>query len=291
MAAGARLLRDARAWRSAAAAEILRIIECQQGAASVEIGIAPRFDYGSVRPWLRRSGSGLFSAIGGDDGLLIWSDEELDSDGESLCARASLHTGERLRVLMRFVRPHLLEDEETSDLDGESVDARLAETIAWWQRWRERLHRDGVDQEAVVLAPALTLKALTYAPTGAIVAAPTASLPETLGVSATGITASAGSETRRSRRTRWPRWVVAGRLSGSAGAFHRAQLRRARGGFADPVRDRRGATHPRAGARPGGLPRLPPCAGRQRGGSPVELDALGEILNLAWRWHRRGSSR
>jgi len=160
--------------------EIVRIIECQQGSADIEVQIAPRFDYGSVRPWLRRAEIDVFTAIGGDDGLLIWSDGELDSDGESLCARASLHAGERLRLLMRFVRPHLLEHEQTSDLGSESVDTRLSETIEWWQRWRERLHHDGVDQEAVVRS-ALTLKALTYAPTGAIVAAPTASLPETLG--------------------------------------------------------------------------------------------------------------
>jgi GH15 family glucan-1,4-alpha-glucosidase len=268
--------------------EIVRIIECQQGTASVEIPIAPRFDYGSVRPWLRRSGSGMFSAIGGDDGLLIWSDGELDSDGESLCARASLHTGERLRLLMRYVRPHLLEGEETSDLDGEAVDARLAETIDWWQRWRERLHRDGVDQQAVVRS-ALTLKALTYAPTGAIVAAPTASLPETLGgernwdyrfswIRDSALTANALAEMGCGKEAERFRHFI---VRSSAGHAEDLQILFGIGGerrILEQELDRTGYRE----SRP---VRVGNQAARQ-----LQLDALGEIVNLAWRWHRRGQS-
>ncbi len=268
--------------------EIVRIVECRQGTASVEIGIEPRFDYGAVRPWLRRSDSGLFSAIGGDDGLLIWSDGELDSDGESLCARASLRTGERLRLLMRFVRPHLLEDEQTSDLDGEAVDARLAETIAWWQRWRKRLHSDGVDQEAVVRS-ALTLKALTYAPTGAIVAAPTASLPETLGgernwdyrfswIRDSALTANALAEMGCGQEAERFRHFI---VRSSAGHAEDLQILFGIGG------ERRISEQELdlAGYRDSRPVRVGNQAARQ-----LQLDALGEILNLAWRWHRRGRS-
>ncbi len=268
--------------------EIVRIIECRQGAANVEIEVSPRFDYGSVRPWLRRSGSGLFSAIGGDDGLLIWSDGELDSDGESLCARASLHTGERLRLLMRFVRPHLLEDEQTSDLDGEAVDARLAETIEWWQRWHERLHHDGVDQEAVVRS-ALTLKALTYAPTGAIVAAPTASLPETLGgernwdyrfswIRDSALTANALAEMGCGREAERFRHFI---VRSSAGHAEDLQILFGIGGERRILEQELDLT----GYRDSRPVRVGNEAARQ-----LQLDALGEILNLAWRWHRRGQS-
>ncbi len=268
--------------------EIVRIIECRQGSASVEVAIAPRFDYGSVRPWLRRSGSRLFSAIGGDDGLLIWSDGELDSDGESLCTRASLHAGERLRLLMRFVRPHMLEREQTSDLDGDAIDGRLAETIAWWQRWRERLRRDGVDQEAVVRS-ALTLKALTYAPTGAIVAAPTASLPETL-----------GGERNWDYRFSWIRdsTLTANALAemgcGREAERFRHFIVRSSAGHADDLQILFGIGGERrvleqelelAGYRDSRPVRVGNEAARQ-----LQLDALGEILNLAWRWHRRGRS-
>src|SRR5581483_1083340 len=159
--------------------EIVRIVEGCQGVCEVEVEVAPRFDYGEVTPWLRRATAQTFTAVGGGDGLLIWSDGELESEGDRLLVRAALHAGERLRLLIRFVRPHLLE-RDCEEADGEGVDARLEETVGWWRRWRTRLRGDGAAQPAVVRS-ALLLKALTYAPTGALVAAPTTSLPETPG--------------------------------------------------------------------------------------------------------------
>src|SRR5581483_8725549 len=159
--------------------ELIRIVECERGSAEVRFEIAPRFDYGAVRPWLRRAAADVFTAIGGDDGLLVWSDGELRAEPESIVAEGRIHAGERLRLVIRFVRPHLLEREQ-AELDAEQVDARLEETIAWWRSWRERLGKDGPAHAGIVRS-ALTLKALSYAPTGAIVAAATTSLPETVG--------------------------------------------------------------------------------------------------------------
>jgi GH15 family glucan-1,4-alpha-glucosidase len=268
--------------------EIVRIVECEQGSANMQVQIAPRFDYGAVRPWLRRAERDVFTAIGGDDGLLVWSDGELESDGESLWTRESLHAGERLRLLMRFVRPHLLEDEQTSDLDGEALDERLSETIRWWRAWRERLPHDGVDQRAVVRS-ALTLKALTYAPTGAIVAAPTASLPETLGgernwdyrfswIRDSALTANALAELGCGREAERFRHFI---VRSSAGHAEDLQILFGIGGERRILEQEldlagyRGSQPVRVGNR----------ATRQ-----LQLDALGEILNLAWRWHRRGQS-
>jgi GH15 family glucan-1,4-alpha-glucosidase len=268
--------------------EIIRVVECQQGSANLMVQVAPRFDYGAVRPWLRRADSHVFTAIGGDDGLLVWSDAELESDGESIWARGSLYAGERLRLLMRFVRPHLLEDEQTSDLDGEALDARLAETIRWWQDWRERLPRDGVDQEALVRS-ALTLKALTYAPTGAIVAAPTASLPETLGgernwdyrfswIRDSALTANALAELGcRREAERFRHFIV----RSSAGHAEDLQILFGIGGERRIVEQELDLT----GYRDSQPVRVGNRAARQ-----LQLDALGEILNLAWCWHRRGQS-
>ncbi len=158
--------------------ELIRILECERGSAELQFEIAPRFDYGAVRPWLRRAATDTFTAIGGDDGLVVWSDGELRAERESLIASAQIHAGERLRLLIRFVRPHLLEHEQAAPDAGE-LDARLDETIDWWRAWRTRISWSGHDQDGVV-SSALTLKALSYAPTGAIVAAPTTSLPKTL---------------------------------------------------------------------------------------------------------------
>lgn len=268
--------------------EIVRVLECERGTAEVEIQIAPRFDYGAVKPWLRRAGSDAFTAIGGDDGLLVWSDGRLESDGETLTAGASLHVGERLRLLLRFVRPHLLEDESSAALDGDAVDSRLEETIAWWRRWRERLGRDGVDQRAVVRS-ALTLKALTYAPTGAIVAAPTAALPETLGgernwdyrfswVRDSTLTANAFAELGCGREAERFRHFI---VRSSAGHAEDLQILFGIGGerrIGEQELDLKGYR----GSRPVRV-------GNQAA-SQLQLDALGELLNLAWRWHRRGQS-
>jgi GH15 family glucan-1,4-alpha-glucosidase len=268
--------------------EIMRILECERGTAELEFEVAPRFDYGSVKPWLRRTDSNTFTAIGGDDGLLIWSDGELRSDGETLVSGASLHAGERLRLLMRFVQPHLLEREHTSDLDGEAIDARLTETIAWWQQWRKRLRSDGIDQRAVVRS-ALTLKALTYAPTGAIVAAPTASLPETAGgernwdyrfswIRDSTLTANALAELGCGREAeRFRNFIV----RSSAGHAEDLQILFGIGGERRVVEQELDLEGYR-GSRP---VRVGNQAARQ-----LQLDALGEILNLAWQWHRRGES-
>lgn len=151
--------------------ELIRILECERGTAEVRFEVAPRFDYGTVRPWLRRTASDAFTAIGGDDGLLVWSDGEIEVDREAVLVGGRIHAGEQMRLVIRFERPHLLAGERAS-LDGEQVDARLRDTVSWWHAWRKRLRHQAHDNGATVRS-ALTLKALTYAPTGAIVAAPT----------------------------------------------------------------------------------------------------------------------
>ena len=217
--------------------ELVRVVECERGSAEVRFEVAPRFDYGAVRPWLRRAAVDMFTAIGGDDGLLVWSDGDLRAEQRSAASQAGrIHAGERLRLLIRFVRPHLLEREQSA-LDAGKVDERLEETVQWWRAWRERLSKDGPDHDALVRS-ALTLKALTYAPTGAIVAAPTTSLPETL-----------GGERNWDYRFSWVRessTLTAHALAElgcerealAVSPFHRAHQRRARRGPTDPVRDR-----------------------------------------------------
>jgi GH15 family glucan-1,4-alpha-glucosidase len=267
--------------------EIVRVIECSRGAAEVQLQIAPRFDYGEVTPWLRRVAEDAFTAIGGDDGLVIWSDGELDSDGEQLTASSTLHTGERLRLLIRYAQPHLLEDERI-DADGEQIDARLDETVRWWRAWRERLTGEGSEHPAAVRS-ALLLKALTYAPTGAIVAAPTTSLPE-----------APGGERNWDYRFSWIRdSSLAARSLAELGCERDAErfghfIVRSSAGHASELQilfgvgGERRITEQEAGLA-GYRGARPVRVGNDAAGQ-LQLDALGEMLNQAWRWHRRGRS-
>lgn len=267
--------------------ELVRIVECERGSAEVRFEVAPRFDYGAVRPWLRRAAVDVFTAIGGDDGLSVWSDGELRVEQEAIVAGGQIHAGERLRLSIRFVRPHLLEREQSA-LDAGKVDERLEETVQWWRAWRERLSKDGPDHDAVVRS-ALTLKALTYAPTGAIVAAPTTSLPETLGgernwdyrfswVRDSTLTAHALAELGCEREARRFRHFI---VRTSAGHAEDLQILFGIGGerrISEECLELEGYR----GSRPVRV-------GNEAAGQ-LQLDAFGEILNLAWRWHRRGHS-
>src|SRR3954452_23263755 len=58
--------------------QLLRVVECTRGTLEVEVEVVPRFDYGSVRPWLRRHDEHLHSAVGGDDGLAVFCDAQLE---------------------------------------------------------------------------------------------------------------------------------------------------------------------------------------------------------------------
>jgi GH15 family glucan-1,4-alpha-glucosidase len=267
--------------------ELVRIVECERGSAEVRFEVAPRFDYGAVRPWLRRAGSDVFTAIGGDDGLLVWSDGELRAEPEALLTSSRIHAGERLRLLIRFVRPHLLEREQIA-LDAGEVDGRLQETVQWWRTWRQRLSKDGRDHRAVVRS-ALTLKALTYAPTGAIVAAPTTSLPERIGgernwdyryswVRDSTLTARALAELGCEPEARRFRHFI---VRSSAGHAEDLQILFGIGGerrISEEELDLAGYR----GSRPVRV-------GNGATGQ-LQLDAFGEILGLAWRWHMRGHS-
>jgi GH15 family glucan-1,4-alpha-glucosidase len=269
--------------------ELVRIAECTRGTADVAIDASPRFDYGAARPWLRRAGSEAFTAIGGDDGMLVWSDRAMQIDGDSLFAAARLQTGTRLCFVMRFVRPHELDDETSvTPPRAEEIDDRLDETLAWWRHWRKRLRVEHPDRSGVVRS-AVTLKALTYAPTGAILAAPSASLPETLGGSRnwdyrfswirdSTLAAHALAELGCGREAELSRQFI---VRSSAGHAEDLQVLFGAGGERRIVEQELDLAGYR-GSRPVRI-------GNNAAGQ-LQLDVFGEILNLAWRWHRRGRS-
>jgi GH15 family glucan-1,4-alpha-glucosidase len=159
---------------------LLRILEGVRGTLTVRFRLRPRFDYGELRPWLRHHGRGVYSAIGGDDALLCSCDGGLERDDEDgLCATVTVRGGERARLLLAFRRPEELDGDPLAPPDPAALDAALDDTVRRWHAWSSRAVYDGPEL-AGIRTSAIVLKSLIYAPTGAMVAAPTTSLPESL---------------------------------------------------------------------------------------------------------------
>jgi GH15 family glucan-1,4-alpha-glucosidase len=154
-------------------AELIRIVEGVEGRVALSMDLAIRFDYGSVVPWVRHSDGGI-RAIAGPDTLYCRTGVPLTGRGLRTVARFSVAAGERVPFELAWSSTHQPEPPPSD------ADACLRQTEAWWTEWSDRCTYQGEWREAVVRS-LITLKALTYAPTGGIVAAPTTSLPEYVG--------------------------------------------------------------------------------------------------------------
>ena len=161
--------------------ELVRIVEGLRGSLRLRVEFAPRFDYGEIAPWIYRVGKAGHCAVGSNAGLLIFGDVPLQLEGaHALCAEIDLHEGQRFRLTMQFVSPEELHAGPIALPVHHEIDSHLDETLAWWREWVSKIVYDGQPGVGVVRS-AIVLKALTYAPTGAIIAAPTTSLPEHVG--------------------------------------------------------------------------------------------------------------
>jgi GH15 family glucan-1,4-alpha-glucosidase len=268
---------------------LLRVLDGVQGSVEFELRFVARFDYATVRPWIRGFGDHLHTAVGGNDGLVVWTEGSVSEvEPHELSGRFTVRAGERVRCAATYVRPERISDPPSAPT-AQDVDDELDRTIAWWRAWRANVH-DGDDPALGIADSALILKALTYEPTGAIVAAATASLPEAI-----------PGERNWDYRYAWVRdasfssraFVEVG-CSAEADAF-RVFIMRAAAGHADDLQVVYGVGGERRIGRQVELP----LAGF-RGARPVrignaaagqcQIDAYGELVNLTWRWHRRGHS-
>jgi GH15 family glucan-1,4-alpha-glucosidase len=159
---------------------LLRRLECVEGELGLRVRVRPRFDYGQLRPWIYPA-DGRWVAIGGDDALIFEAGGDVPFEREpdhldGIFARLRLARGERTHVAMRYVRPHRLDSPPPRASVGE-LERRLEETSRRWRDWARRANVAGARRDGVVRS-ALAIKALTYEPTGAVVAAATTSLPE-----------------------------------------------------------------------------------------------------------------
>lgn len=160
---------------------ILRVVEGLEGEVEIEVRVAPRFDYGSTRPWIRRHEDGVLTAIGGDSGLVIVSDVDLAIEGgQVICGRCRVAAGERRRLSIELVESHRIHPVLPARVTMEEVDRRLDATIAWWRRWSSQARGEAANDPRV-LRSAAVVRGLVNAPTGAIAAAATTSLPEAIG--------------------------------------------------------------------------------------------------------------
>jgi GH15 family glucan-1,4-alpha-glucosidase len=154
--------------------DIVRIVEGLEGSVQMRTELVIRFDYGSVVPWVRRLDGATLLAVAGPDGLALRTPIDLEPEGMTHTAEFTVRAGDRVPFVLTWFPSH-------EDLP-EAVDAEraLADTAAFWRDWMSGCTYGGRYGSAVRTS-LVVLKALTYQPTGGIIAAPTTSLPELIG--------------------------------------------------------------------------------------------------------------
>src|SRR5262249_33874677 len=153
--------------------EVMRLVEGKRGQVPMRMELIIRFDYGSIVPWVRRTPRGI-RATAGPDTLLCCTEVELRGQDLRTVADFTVSAGQRLPFTLTWAPTFQAEPEERE------AEQSLRDTETWWQEWSGRCTYHGEWQEAVVCS-LIYLKALTYAPTGGMIAAVTTSLPERLG--------------------------------------------------------------------------------------------------------------
>ncbi|MEU1020084.1 glycoside hydrolase family 15 protein [Streptomyces sp. NPDC005900] len=157
------------------APDVVRIVEGLKGSVTVRSTLRLRFDYGSVVPWVRKV-DGHRVAVAGPDSVWLRSEPAVRTWGHDFGTHSefTVEEGEKVAFVLTWhpshePRPPLVDPHEA-----------LRECLEDWRAWTARCQYDGPYRDAVMRS-LITLKALTYAPTGGIVAAATTSLPEEIG--------------------------------------------------------------------------------------------------------------
>jgi len=152
---------------------LLRSVVGVRGLVRMNLELLIRFDYGSVVPWVRRTDHGT-SAIAGPDMVVLRTEAPLVGENLKTVSTFTVAEGQNVSFDLTWYPSHRT---EPSPLD---IDEAIQDTENWWREWSDRCSYQGKWRDAV-LRSLITLKALTFLPTGGIVAAPTTSLPELLG--------------------------------------------------------------------------------------------------------------
>ncbi len=268
--------------------ELVRIIEGVSGTMRFDVSIAPRLDYGDVKPWIFSSGRHAHFAVGSNTGLRVFADVALRIvDEHDLQGEVSVRARQKAYIGLQFFRPEDAHTIRQRHKAVEELEQHFRETLQWWRNWSGKIvYADGPGVN--IVRSAITLKALTYAPTGAIVAAPTTSLPE-----------QTGGERNWDYRYCWIRdsiftvWALASTGAEAEADGVRYFIQRSAAGNADDLQ----VLYAVDGKRRLTEIELDHLEG-WRGSRPVRIgngaecqyqaDMYGLVVELAWHWSERG---
>ncbi len=163
-------LRDGETRRS----NLVRIVECEQGSVDMEMILSARFNYGSIMPWHAPAPDGGCRVVAGPHMIVLTATVPLRDESTSLTAGFTLGEGETASFVATYEASHLA---PPAPVDPERA---LKATCEYWTEWSARSKYDGPWRDAVERS-LITIKALTYEPTGGVIAAPTLALPECVG--------------------------------------------------------------------------------------------------------------
>jgi GH15 family glucan-1,4-alpha-glucosidase len=155
---------------------LLRRLRCVGGEVDARVVVAPRFEYGAFVPRIRLTSPRTAELVGGADALWVTATRPLVAHDNAVRARWHLRAGDEAWVEASWT-PSLVERTPEELPDVTVMRRQLEDTAAFWREWISHCTYEGEHSRAVRRS-ALVLKALTYAPSGAIIAAPTTSLPE-----------------------------------------------------------------------------------------------------------------
>lgn len=268
--------------------QLLRVIDGISGQVELTAAIVARFDMGVIKPWLRRYRQSAYIALGGCHGLLISGDLPLGiHQRHDLQGTFTVDAGQRYRLSLLHRAPEVLDADSVDIPDADELDRRLQDTIGWWQHWADqgRCHGPFADH---LQRSAIVLKGLSNAPTGAIAAAATTSLPESPGGSRnwdyrfswirdSAFTVRALAQLKYVKEADGFRRFIERSAAGSTNQF---QILYGVGGERRLHEYEIEALEGYRGAKP---VRIGNAALDQ-----LQLDAFGEIIDLAWNWQRRG---
>ncbi len=153
--------------------QVVRVVEGVRGTVPVRMEMAVRFDYGEAVPWVTRNDH-LLTATAGPNAVALWTRAETHGERLRTVADLTVREGQQIPFVLTWYPSH------QSPPRPQDPWYLVASTEEWWRAWASVCTYRGDYQEAV-LRSLVTLKALTYEPTGGIVAAATTSLPEALG--------------------------------------------------------------------------------------------------------------